>query len=91
MLKFVELRNIRSCKVTPCWINGLLSDEGHKVKLGIKLVCFCARVGDKSLLIELFCNLPGSVCQYRPQGHQSGERTSKTFFGASLSSRDPAF
>ena len=91
MLKFVEVRNIRSCKVTPCWINGLLSDEGHKVKLGIKLVCFCARVGDESLLIELLCNLPKAVCQHRPQVDESEERTSKTFFGASLSSRDPAF
>lgn len=91
MLKTVELRNIRSCEVTPCWINGLLSDEGHKVKLGIKLVCFCAGIGDESLLIELLCNLPKTFCQYRPQADESGERTSKTFFGASLSSRDPAF
>ena len=91
MLKFVELRNIRSCKVTPCWINGLLSDEGHEVELGIKLVCFCARVGDKSLLIELLCNLPKAFCQHSLHVDESDERTSKTFFGASLSSRDPAF
>lgn len=44
-------------KSAPVWINALFLDEGHKVELGVELICFGAWIGNKSLLVKFFCNL----------------------------------
>lgn len=48
---------LRSGKTSPYGISSLLGNERHMVKLRIELVRLCSRVGDKSLLIKLFCDL----------------------------------
>jgi hypothetical protein len=47
----------RGGKISPSRVDGLFRDEGHQVKLGIKLVSLCAGIGEEALLVELFSNL----------------------------------
>lgn len=44
-------------EIAPGWIRGLFLDKGLKVELRVVLICLCAWIRQKPILVEFFSNL----------------------------------